>query len=185
VSADAYLVITMNDGTLLESEYSIDFSKDRYMENPFPGRPKLSSGKNPLFEIESYGLGLSTDVTLDTQTGLRAGKPHFKDLAVTRKLDVATTTLFSYLVAGEPVKYADVLLTKASGTNTLGAVYCAFGLGTVLFSSLQWSDDDEAPVESVSLSGRKYWTAYRRQKPSGNFDDWTVRGWDRIKNAPA
>lgn len=185
MSANAYLVITLADGNLLKSEYDVDLSNNRYMENPFPGRPALTSGKNPLFPLASFDLAVSTDVTVDPQTGLKAGKPHFKDLAVMRILDVATTTLFISLVSGEAVKYADVLLTKATGGSTGEAVYTAFGLGNVLFSALQWSDGEEATQESVSLTYRKLWTAYRVQKPDGSYAKWTVQGWDRLKNGPA
>jgi type VI protein secretion system component Hcp len=183
--SNLYMVVTKADGTVLKSEYAIDFTNNRYMEDPFPGRPALKSDQNPLFELATFDLGVSTDVTVDPQTGLKAGKPHFKDLAVIRKLDVATTTLFIELVSGEPLKYVDVLLTKSSGGGGVGAVYCAFGLGTVQVSSLQWSDDDETTLESVSLAYRKLWTAYRLQKPSGDFAKWTIQGWDRLKNAPA
>jgi type VI protein secretion system component Hcp len=182
--SNAYLVITLSNGTLLKSEYQIDFANNQYMQNPFPGRPALKSDQNPLFPLASFNLGVSTDVGIGSQNGPQAGKPHFKDLAVARMLDIATTTLFIDLVSGDSVKYADVLLTKSAGGNGVGAVFSAFGLGTVLFSSLQWSDDEEATRESVSLFYRKLWTAYRVQKPDGSYASWTVKGWDRLKNAP-
>ncbi len=38
--------------------------------------------------------------------------------------------------------------------------------------------------ETVTFQYEKFWVAYRRQKPSGDFEKWNVRGWDRTRNRP-
>jgi type VI protein secretion system component Hcp len=176
VAVNAYLLITLNDGTFLKSEHSQVLGSD--FKDPFPGRPALGPGKI-LFPILSYSLGASNAVTVGSKTGVSAGKPEFGDLAVMRFFDVATTTLFADVAAGRAFKFVDVLLAKS--TTDPESTFAGFGLGKVLLTSIQWSGSEESPSESVSFAYGQIWTAYRAQSASsGTYGPWSIKGWDRM-----
>ncbi len=183
MAVNAYLVVTLNDGSFLKSENIQTVNSSFASPYPFHGRPSLTSAKNPLFEIQSYSTGVSTQVTIGSK-GTGAGKPDFSDLALMRFFDVATTTFFADLCAGKSLKYADLLLTKSTGGQSQETVFAAFGLGKPILTSLQWSGSQESPEESVAFAYAQLSLAYRAQNPTGGFGLWAVKGWDRTTNTP-
>jgi type VI secretion system secreted protein Hcp len=178
VANNAYLLITLSDGTFLKSETIQQIGSG--FQDPFPGRPQLGPGKI-LFPLQSYSLGASNTVTIGSKGGMGAGKPDFGDLAVMRFLDVATTTFFIDLCSGKALKFVDVLISKTVDSNE--STFAGFGLGKVLLTSLEWSGSEETPEESVSFAYGQIWTGYRVQNPQSTFGPWTIKGWDRTKNA--
>jgi type VI protein secretion system component Hcp len=179
VATNAYLVITLSDGTFLKSENIQEIGSG--FQDPFPGRPPLGPGKI-LFPLLSYSLGASNAATIGPKGGMDAGKPDFGDLSVMRLLDVATTTFFIDLCSGKALKFVDVLVSKAIDSNEF--TFAGFGLGKVLLTSLEWSGSEETPDESVSFAYGQIWTGYRMQNAqTGAFGPWAIKGWDRTKNA--
>jgi type VI protein secretion system component Hcp len=180
VAVNAYLLITLADGSFLKSENSQQLGSG--FQDPFPGRPALGPGKI-LFPLQSYSVGVSTAVTIGTKGGVGAGKPDFGDLAVMRFFDVATTTFFIDLCSGKALKFVDLLIS--STINADESTFAGFGLGKVLLSGLQWSGSEETPEESVSFAYGQIWTGYRVQNTQTDaFGPWAIRSWDRTKNAP-
>lgn len=171
----AYLTLTQQNGSYLKSESQVNLGTG--FADPLPDRQPLASGV--LFELADWSTEISNTVSFGTRTP-SAGKVDFHNFSFTRKLDVATTTLFADLCAGRSLRYADLLLTKVNGETE--TVFAVFGFGTVFLSQLNWASDEEAPKETVALAYGQRWTAYRPINASGQPGKWVVKGWDRVNN---
>jgi type VI protein secretion system component Hcp len=186
MAVDGFLVIVDQENQPVQSENQSDYSRvfgpgaPQYPSGPtFVGLSAAVADSQNAFEIEDF----SFDTHINTGAGTTTtSKVAFDPLAVTMRVDKATSVFFQDLAAGRKFNSAALVLFKSSGGTTGSIAYSVFGFGTVFAHTFAVSYDDESPKVALSFIYRQAQIAYRQQKPDGSFYPWFEHGWDRETN---
>ena len=178
MAIDACIWFQNYDGSYLESESQVDFSKD-------PLRTTLHyPPNNNIFEIEDYSFDIEQTLNIGSQaTGAGAGKITFNPFSITRKIDKASPTLFQMSCSGSAFQNVVLLLRKSAGGSTSGAVgFLTFTFKLVAIKTISWAYDPSEPREKVSFEYGGLIIEYFQQRPDGTLGSAILGGWNRIKN---
>jgi type VI protein secretion system component Hcp len=185
MAVDGLLVVLDQQNQVVQSESAFDWYSNNRVLATWPSGPTFAAvqaaDKQPhgAFEIEDFDFGSEF---VPGAGSAATSKVTFDPLAITMKLDKATSLFFQNLAGHTAFNSVDLVLNKSTGGDTGGGPYCVLGFGTVVGQTLTMSHDDESPKVSMSFSYQQMQIAYRQQKPDGSFDSWVVRGWDRKAN---
>lgn len=148
---------------------------------------KIYKGADGWFEIYSFSWGASNPTSINAGKGAASGRVSISSFNVMKKADVASAELFQQCCLGKHFDTADVVLTKASGTET-PLEFIKYAFQEVFVESIQWSGSaggDDTPTESVSFAFGKVDFTYKEQGKEGAEDDTQIGSWDLRLNAKA
>src|SRR4051812_44908877 len=117
-------------------------------------------------DLLSFTVGATNAATLATGTaghGGGAGKVHFQDIHITKKVDMSSPLLMLSCAAGTHIKDGTLVVRKAGGEQL---EYLKFKLTDVLVSKYETSGEHggtEVPEEEVSLNFGKIEVNYQPQ----------------------
>lgn len=177
MAVDAYMWFQDYDGSYLNSESQVDFSRS----------PQASAigfpPNNNIFEVEDYSVDVEQTLNIGSQsTGAGAGKVSFNPFSITRKVDRASPILFQMACTGTPFQTVVLILCKSAGDKAATVVFQKLTLKLVAVKSVAWSYDDEAPKEVVTFEYGGLVIQYWMQEPDGSMKTKVSGGWNRIKN---
>ncbi len=177
MAVSAYMWFQNYDGSYLESESQIDFSKIAQKSAiAFPPN-------NNIFEVENYSVDIAQTLNIGSQSsGAGAGKVSFNPLAVTRKTDRASPILYQMACSGTPFLFVVLVLCKSAGGEGAVTVFQKFTFKLVAVKSIAWADDAEAPKDVVTFEYGGLVIEYWVQEADGSMKTKVVGGWNRIKN---
>lgn len=144
-----------------------------------------SKGHEGDISIYSFSWGASNPVNMSSGGGMGAGKVSLSSFNVMKRMDAASTHLFTACCKGTHYGTALVTLRKAGGTPL---EYLTFEFSNVFVESVQWSGSsggDDFPTESVSFAYQKVVVTYKTQDVKGGAKDTLVANWDVTKNVAA
>lgn len=98
----------------------------------------------------------------------------------TRAFDMASTALFTLLVASQTVDSITVVKRKAAGSKNAGEIYLRLDFEKVLLTELKWKENGNNVVETGSFIYRELRIQYRPQRADGSLGsvipgDWKMR----------
>ena len=186
MATDAYMTFQLYSGKgFLDAESQVDFSNndETLMTQP----SALTAGK--VFEVEDYSFDVEQTLNIGSQSsGAGAGKITFNAFSITRKIDIASPTLFEMACAGTAFQSVTLALRKSVGASTdggkevSGRIFLRFDFKLVAVKTISWSHDEESPKETVTFEYGGMQIRYCKQDPNGKLGDPIPGGWNRIKN---
>ncbi len=173
----SYMWFHLYDGTYLDSESQLDFSRD----------PQKSAVQYPpnanIFEVEDYSFDIEQTLNIGSQSsGAGAGKVTFNPFRITRKTDKASPIFFRMACSGTAFQTVVLILRKSAGGTTAGQAFLKFTFKLVAVKAISYAHSDEAPKESVTFEYGGLVIEYWQQKPDGSMGMKVVDGWNRVKN---
>ena len=136
-----------------------------------------------LFEIEEFSFGIEQTLNIGSQsTGAGAGKVTFNPFSITRKIDRSSPTLLQMSCAGQPFKEVVLGLRKSAGGTVTGRMYLVFRFKLVAVKTINWSNDEESPKETVEFEYGGLQVHYSQQDPDGSMRTAIPGGWNRVFN---
>ena len=153
-------------------------------------------------DVMSFSWGAAQTGVQATGGGGGAGKVHFMDFHITKKVDKSSPKLMLACADGEHLKSASFLVRKAGGeqleylkiklTDVLVSSYKSAGSEAVLIGLLlpaiqgAHKGGDEIPMEQVSLNFAKIEFSYQPQGADGKPQGGPIMaGWDVKGNVKA
>ncbi|HXV56508.1 MAG TPA: type VI secretion system tube protein Hcp [Gaiellaceae bacterium] len=127
-------------------------------------------------DVLEYDWGLAAPASTRAG-GAGAGKVTFQDLRVVARTSKASPTLFLNCATGKAAKEA-VLAVRRAGAKQDD--YLVVRLKTVRITSYDQtaSDEDDTPLDDVSLAFDRIEVEYRAQDPKGALGAPVKAGWD-------
>lgn len=95
----------------------------------------------------------------------------------TRIMDSASTLLFKALVQSETIKQVTIIKRKAAGVEQAGLCYLRLDFSQVLFTHIDWKDEQSVVHESATFIYRGLQVRYRPQLPSGTLGATVSMDW--------
>ena len=183
MSVDGLLVVLDQQNQVVQSESQIDWYSPRPVTSPtgptYTAVNAADGQPHGAYEIEDFAF----DSQLLHGAGTAAtSKVTFDPLAITMRVDKASSLLFQDLAGHIEFNSIDLILNKSAGGDASGLPYLVVGFGTVFGRSFSVSYDDESPKLALTFTYQQMQIAYRQQQPDGSFGSWVVRGWDRASN---
>jgi len=176
MAINAYMWFQDFDGSYLESESQVDFS--RSAQGSAIGFPP----NNNIFEVKDYALDIAQTLSIGSQSsGAGAGKVSFNPLVVTRRSDRASPILCQMTCSGTPFRSVVIVLSKPAGGET-AAVFQKFTFKLVAVKSIGWKYDAEDPTEVVTFEYGGLVMEYWVQAADGSMGARVSGGWNRVKN---
>ena len=165
------------DGTYLDSESQVDFSRD----------PQKSAVHYPpngkVFEVDDYAFEVEQTLHIGTQpTGTGAGKVTFHPIRITRKTDKSTPILFQMACSGTAFQTVALVLRKSAGGSSASAAFLKFTFKLVAVKTISWAGPDDSQKETVTFEYGGILIEYWEQKPDGSMGMRVLDGWNRVKN---
>jgi type VI secretion system secreted protein Hcp len=165
------------DGTYLDSESQIDFSRD----------PQKSAVHYPpngkVFEVDDYSFDIEQTLNIGSQpSGAGAGKVTFHPFRITRKADKSSPVLFQMACSGTPFQTVALVLRKSAGGSSASAAFQKFTFKLVAVKTISWVGSVESQKESVTFEFGGMVIEYWEQKPDGSMGVKILDGWNRVKN---
>ena len=165
------------DGTYLDSESQIDFSRD----------PQKSAVHYPpngkVFEVDDYSLDVEQTLNIGAQTaGAGTGKVTFHPFRITRTTDKSSPVLFQMACSGTPFQTVALVLRKSAGGSSASAAFLKFTFKLVAVKTIAWAGPDDSQKETVSFEFGGMVIEYWEQKPDGSMGMKILDGWNRVKN---
>lgn len=158
------------DGTYLDSESQVDFSRD----------PQKSAVHYPpngkVFEVDAY----SFEVEQATVTG--AAKVTFHPIRITRKTDKSTPILFQMACSGKAFQTVALVLRRSAGGSSAAAAFLKFTFKLVAVKTISWAGPDDSQKDTVTFEYGGLVIEYWEQKPDGSMGVRVLDGWNRVKN---
>ncbi len=157
------------------------------------GNPVVSESQDSFFKgsagwfkVDNFELGVSNTVTFGAGSTPTAGKAHFTDFKITKKVDKTSTTLFKNAASGMHFKTVTLALRKSAAQAPAGSAdpsYLKYELTEVFVSKVEWAGaDDDAPSESVTFVYSRLNISYRAQDSTGSMLDPVSATWDIVLN---
>ena len=127
-------------------------------------------------DVLEYDWGLAAPAST-RGGGAGAGKVTFQDLRVVARTSKASPTLFLHCATGKAAKEA-VLAVRRAGAKQDD--YLVLRLKTVRITSYDQtaSDEDDTPLDDISLAFDRIEVEYRAQDPKGTLGPPVQAGWD-------
>lgn len=135
-------------------------------------------------EIASFGWGVEqADTTGSSSTGSGAGKAKFKEISISKGVDLASVPLFNACTAGAHFPHVCIALRKAGGSNLL---YLQYIFTQVFVISIKWSGGggEDAPKEDITFKFGAYSMQYIQQNPDGTEGNKQEGFWSSTANKP-
>ena len=131
-------------------------------------------------DVLGYDWGLVAPVA-SRAGGAAAGKVAFEDLRIVARTSKASPTLFLHCASGKVAKEAVLSVRRAGGKQD---DYLVVRLKSVRVTSYEQgaSDEDDAPLDDLSLAFDRIEVEYRAQDPKGTLGPPVKAGWDVKQN---
>lgn len=94
-----------------------------------------------------------------------------------RLFDMASTALFTALIASQTLDSVTVVKRKAAGTMNGGEIYLRLDFNKVLLTELKWKESAEFVVETGSFIYRELDIQYRPQRADGSLGAVIPSSW--------
>jgi len=177
MAISAYMWFQDYDGSYLESESQVDFS--RSAQGSAIGFPP----NNNIFEVKDYALDIAQTLSIGSQSsGTGAGKVSFNPFVVTRRSDRASPVLYQMTCSGTPFRSVVLVLSKSAGGETAPLVFQRFTFKLVAVKSIAWKYDAEVPLDVVTFEYGGLVIEYWAQAADGSMGAKVSGGWNRVKN---
>jgi type VI secretion system Hcp family effector len=177
MAIDAYMWFQNYDGTYLDSESQVNFSRQSQL-SAFNLPPN-----NNIFLIDSYALNITQALSIGSQsTGVGAGKVVFDPLSITRNIDRASPVLYQMACAGTPFESVALVLLRSAGGTASSLVFEKYTFKLVGIKSIAWAYDAESPKEVVNFEYGGLIIEYWIQNADGSLGAKVLGGWNRVKN---
>jgi type VI secretion system secreted protein Hcp len=181
MAVDAFMMFQDYKGGWLQSESTVDFSKD--VSNDLSKDFIANNGAGAVFEVDSFNFGVEQIVTIGSQAGgAGAGKVTFKEFNIERKIDKSSPILFKNACSGKSFKVVSLGFRKAAGDDSSGTFYLRFDFKLVAAKTIDWAHDEESPKETMTFMYGGLLMRYLPQKPDGTMGGVIPGGWNRVKN---
>jgi type VI secretion system secreted protein Hcp len=127
-------------------------------------------------QIDSWSWGVANTGSGHEGGGSGAGKAHFSDLTVTKKVDKASPVLIQMCAAGTIIQNALLTVRKAGGKKPVEHIKIT--MNQVLISGENLSAGSALEVvETLTLNFASYKFEYVPQKADQTADASVVKGW--------
>ena len=177
MAIDAYMWFMDYQGKYLPSESQVDFSSEpnKAINFPPPGN---------VFEIQSYSFDIEQTLNIGSQSsGAGAGKITFNPFSITRAIDKSSPTLFQMACSGTSFQFVTLILRKAAGGPTGGAVYMRYTFKLVAVKTISTSlSGGDTPLENVTFEYGGLTVEYWPQNATGTLGTLVAGGWNRVMN---
>lgn len=137
-------------------------------------------------EIQSYGFGAqqSQSGTASSSGGLSSARVNIQNFTFTHNLDKSSPKLFEACCTGKTIPKVTINLNRAGGDKVK---YMEYKLADVLIASVgrggdAGNDNQDVPMESVSLAFGKIEMTYTKVGMDGKAAGNTSAGWDLKAN---
>ncbi len=178
MAISAYMWFQNYDGSYLNSESQVDFSK-----NPQSSAINFPPNDN-IFEVDNYSLDIAQALNIGSQAiGTGAGKASFNPFSITRKIDRASPVLYRMACAGTPFESVVLVLCKSGGGAAATLPFQKFTFKLVGIKSIAWAYDAESPKEVVAFEYGGLIMEYWIQNADGSLGAKVLGGWNVVKNS--
>jgi type VI secretion system secreted protein Hcp len=129
-------------------------------------------------DVASWSFGASRTTAGGAGSGAGSGKVDFGDLVFTARVSKASPPLMLACAQGKHIQSAVLTARRTGGTEF---EFLKLMLGDVVVSSFHTADnqeDEDGPVDSVSLGFSEIEFEYRSMKPDGSVGESVSTGWD-------
>jgi len=137
-------------------------------------------------DVIGWNWGVSNTGTAHLGGGAGTGKANFRDLSVTKYVDLASTPVLLSCAQGKHFTTATLTIRKAGGENPLE--YLVITMSEVMVSNVQHggSSGDERTTEVISLNFERIDVKYTEQAKTGGSGGASPEfKWDILKNQAA
>jgi len=177
MAISGYMWFQNYDGTYLDSESQVDFSK----QSQASGINYPPNGN--IFEVEDYSFDIAQALSIGSQsTGTGAGKVTFDPLSITRRTDRASPVLYQMACARTAFQAVVLVLTKSAGGTVSALAFEKFTFKLVGIKSIAWAYDLETPKEVVTFEYGGLVIEYWIQNADGSLGSKVLGGWNVVKN---
>jgi len=131
-------------------------------------------------DVLGYSWGVEQTSSAHYGAGGGAGKAHFKDVSIDKRVDSATPNLMLFCASGKHIAKGLLTVRKAGETPL---EYLKIKLtDLIITSSASNGHANDMPMETVTLSAAKVEFEYTPQKKDGSGGAAVSMGWDVAKN---
>jgi type VI secretion system secreted protein Hcp len=177
MAIDTLMWFQRYDGTYLDSESQVDFSRDS--QSAAVHYPPNAN----IFEVDDYSFEIAQTLNIGSHSsGTGAGKVTFNPFRITRKIDKASPVLFQMACSGTAFQTVALVLRKSAGASSSGVAFLKFTFKLVAVKTIAYAKSDESPKETVTFEYGGLVIEYWQQKPDGSMGTKVVDGWNRVKN---
>jgi type VI secretion system secreted protein Hcp len=134
-------------------------------------------------DVLAWSWAMDQSGTTHNSTGGGSGKASFKDLTVTKYVDLASNEIVKHLSNGTHIPNATLTVRKAGGDKPL--VYYTIDMEDLLVTSYATGgggDNLDRLTENFSLNFARFKITYKRQNEKGGEAGKTQAGWNIPKN---
>ena len=181
------LMKVVNKGVAFAAENRTEFAKT--MDSLGVG---FSVGH--FFELQTFDYSVGSVSALPRRKGEDAtgsdsialvgkSKADFVDIqpvGFSRLVDMASTALFTALIASQTLDSVTVVKRKAAGTRNGGEIYLRLDFNKVLLTELKWKESAEFIVETGSFIYRELDVQYRPQRADGSLGAVIPSSWKTL-----
>ena len=128
-------------------------------------------------DVLGWTFGAANNATGHAGSGGGAGRVTFHDLAVTKRIDRASTALLKACATGQHIA-SGALTVRRQGAQAAEFFRVEFTDILVTSTSLAESADATQPIEAVSVAFGTVKVTYTQQSPSGGIGSASTFGWD-------
>jgi type VI protein secretion system component Hcp len=139
---------------------------------------------NQVFEVSSFSLGATSTSTIGSATsGAGAGKVHFDNFTIEKKVDKYSSGLFTDLASGKSLKSVDIIIRQPSAQGL--SPVAQYMLKTVFITSIHISSGaSKTPTETIQGEYGAITFDVYQQNASGKTTAAPPGGWNQVTNTP-
>lgn len=147
--------------------------------NAIAGESLDSKHKN-LLQIRDFSFGVTMKASVETGTGLGAGKCEMKEFEFTVSNSKASPTLLEYCCNGDHCQKATLYIRKATGKQD---DYYIWTFKELIITNFGLSCSEDIG-EKINFAYTAIACEYKQQKQDGSLMAGVKAGWDAKENQP-
>ncbi len=134
---------------------------------------------------DSWGFSLENKLDISSvTTGTGSGKAEFQEFTIKKQVDSASSTLFLACGAGAMYNNVQLVLRKATGSQTAGQteIFLRWTFLMMAVEKIEWAYGDPSPEETVTFKFGACKVEYWKQNPStGTLTSIPEQSWSQVK----
>lgn len=147
------------------------------------GESRWNDGSFPLVDDWGFSLENKVNVTQHT-TGAGAGKAQFEPFTIKKQVDSASADLFLACGCGAHFHGVQVSVYKSTGNQTTPSqnAYIMWTYNLVAIEKIEWSYEEVAPQELITLKFGACSISYGKQSDQGIVTPKALQSWSQVTN---